>query len=167
MMKSLICFLVVVSALMVQCSRTSEHSQTAAPEPASSVNELPDMNLVTMDRQIIPARELTGKNILIFFRTECDHCQREAKAISENLDAFGDYQIYFVGTDGHEASRKFAADYGLDGKSNVHFVQTTVNEILDRIGPVSTPSLFIYSNERRLVGHLDGETPIEEILQHL
>jgi hypothetical protein len=84
-----------------------------------------------------------------------------------SLDAFHKYQLYFVSTDGHEASKKFANDYGLARKRNVHFVQTTVDEILDRLGPISTPSLYIYSEERRLVGHLDGEKPIEEILRYL
>lgn len=167
MMKSLTFFLIVVSCLMLQCNKSADRGHALAPEDATSVNELPEMNLVTMDQQVIRARELAGKNILVFFRTECDHCQREAEAISKNLDAFSEYQIYFVGTDGHEASRKFANDYALDGKDNVHFVQTSVNEILDRLGPISTPSLYIYSDERRLVRHLDGETPIQDILRYL
>ncbi|MDV3307250.1 MAG: peroxiredoxin family protein [Cyclobacteriaceae bacterium] len=166
-MKLLTCFLVVVSVLMLQCSKPADEGPSLAPEDATSVNELPEMNLVTMDQQVIRARELAGKNILVFFRPECDHCQREAEAISDNLDAFAEYQIFFVGTDGHEASQKFARDYSLDGKNNVHFVQTTVNEILDRLGPISTPSLYIYSEERRLVRHLDGEVPIEAILRSL
>jgi peroxiredoxin len=166
-MKPLTYFLIAVSAIMLQCNKSADRGHSLAPENVTAVNELPAMNLVTMDQQVVPARELSGKNILIFFRPECDHCQREAEAISKNLDAFEEYQIYFVGTDGHEASLKFAKDYSLDGKSNVHFVQTTVNEILDHLGPISTPSLYIFSEERRLVRHLDGETPIEEILRYL
>ena len=166
-MKHLIFFLIAASALMLQCAKTTDSGNAVGVEVASAVNELPEMNLVTVDKQIIHAHELTGKNILIFYRPECDHCQREAAAISENLDAFSEYQIYFVGTDGHEASQTFAKDYALVGKSNVHFVQTSVNEILDRLGPISTPSLYIYSEERRLVRHLDGETAIEEILRYL
>lgn len=167
-MKHLTFFLIAVSAVMLRCNKTTTDSGDAAGvEVASAVNELPEMNLVTMDQQVIHVHELTGKNILIFYRPECDHCQREATAIRENLDAFREYQIYFVGTDGHEASQTFAKDYDLEGKSNVHFVQTSVNEILDRLGPISTPSLYIYSEERRLVRHLDGETAIEEILRYL
>ena len=168
MIKPLTCiFLLAASALMLQCTRSAERGQVTAPEDSTPVNELPAMNFETMDQQILRARELAGKNVLIFYRTECDHCQREAEDISKNLDAFTEYQLYFVTTDGHEASRKFASDYGLDNKGNVHFVQTSVNEILDQLGPISTPSLYIYSEERRLVRHLDGETPIEEIIRHL
>jgi cytochrome oxidase Cu insertion factor (SCO1/SenC/PrrC family) len=166
-MKLHICLLFIVSGLLLQCGKSSERGHALAPEDATAVNEYPEMNFVTMDQQVIRARELAGKNILIFFRPECDHCQREAEAIGKSLDAFHKYQLYFVSTDGHEASKKFANDYGLARKRNVHFVQTTVDEILDRLGPISTPSLYIYSEERRLVGHLDGEKPIEEILRYL
>lgn len=159
--------LVILSILMLQCGKSSDGGHALAPEDATPVNELPDMNLVTMDQQVIRAKELSGKSILIFFRPECDHCQREAEAISKNLDAFSEYRLYFVSTDGHEASRKFARDYSLDRKPNVHFVQTTVKEILDHLGPISTPSLYIFSEDRRLVRHLDGEKPIEEILGYL
>jgi thiol-disulfide isomerase/thioredoxin len=152
---------------MLQCSKSSDRGHVLAPDDATSVNELPEMNLITPDQQVIRARELAGKNILIFYRPECDHCQREAEAISKNMDAFAEYQVYFVTTDGHEAAQKFADDYGLADEPNVHFVQTTVNEILDRLGPISTPSLYIYSEERKLVQHLDGEKPIEEILRYL
>ena len=116
---------------------------------------------------MVSARDLSGNTILIFFRPECDNCQREAAAISEHIEAFRDYQLYFVGTDGHEASRKFAHDYALVGNENVHFVQTDVNQILDNLGPIQTPSMYIYSGTKKLVRHLDGETPIEEILRYL
>jgi hypothetical protein len=46
-------------------------------------------------------------------------------------------------------------------------VQTDVNDILNNLGPISTPSLYIYSAEKKLIRHLDGETPIGEILRHL
>ena len=45
---------------------------------------------------------------------------------------------------------------------DVHFAQTTINDILNQIGPIETPSLFVYSPEGRLVKSFIGETPIEE-----
>ncbi|HEY4655501.1 MAG TPA: redoxin domain-containing protein [Cyclobacteriaceae bacterium] len=157
--------LVVAAFNQMQCSKTE--TRKPAGDTPEAVNELPEVRLVFENQRIISARELSGKTILIFFRTECDHCQREATAIRENLDAFREYQIYFVGTDGQAASQKFAEDYSLAGNENVHFVQTDVNDILNNLGPISTPSLYIYSAEKKLIRHLDGETPIGEILRHL
>lgn len=163
MLVKVLCPLVLV---LLQCSRpssdTTTHSETSTP-----VNELPAVRLLVENQRVISARDLTGNTILIFFRPECDHCQREAAAISDHLDAFSEYQLYFVGTDGHDASLKFAHDYSLTGRPNVHFVQTDVNEILDNLGPIQTPSMYIYSKDRKLVRHLDGEASIDEILRYL
>lgn len=161
-------FFLMASALF-QCAKPESGATVTetVSEAAAEVNDLPPMRFVTEDQHVFSAKDLSGNTILVFFRTECDHCQREAAAISENLEAFGAYQLYFVGTDGHEASRKFAEDYALAGKGNIHFVQTDVNEILDNLGPIQTPSMYIYSRDRRLVRHLDGEKPIEEIMQYL
>lgn len=151
--------------VLFQCS--GPESKTVVKEVATEVNELPTVRLVLENQHVISARNLSGNTILIFFRPECDHCQREAAAISEHLDAFSDYQLYFVGTDGHEASQKFARDYSLTGNRNIHFVQTDVNEILDNLGPIQTPSMYIYSKDKKLVRHLDGEASIDEILRYL
>jgi hypothetical protein len=112
------------------------------------------------------ARTLSGKIILIFFQPDCDHCQREAKEIRENLDSFSEYKIYFVTTDTFAATNKFSKEYNLSGIENVYFAQTSLDAILNTVGPISAPSMFIYSN-KKLVKHLDGETPIAEILKNI
>lgn len=158
--------LLPVALGLFQCSGPASNNTTQM-EVVAEVNDLPTMRLVTEKQHVVSARDLSGNTILIFFRPECDHCQREAAAISEHIDAFSEYQLYFVGTDGHEASQKFARDYSLAGNRNIHFVQTDVNEILDNLGPIQTPSMFIYSKEKKLVRHLDGEASIDEILRYL
>jgi peroxiredoxin len=131
-----------------------------------NVNDLPQMTLRAKGQAPISATSLSGKVILIFFQPDCDHCQREAKEINEHLDSFNDYKIYFVTTENFDLIDKFAKDYNLTGHVNVQFVQTTLNEILNTVGPISAPSMFIYAN-RTLIKHLDGETPIDEILKYL
>lgn len=158
-----ILFVVLLAAGQSRCTR---HEQQQANTALPVVNDLPAITLMMDDQSRISARDLSGKAILIFYRAECDHCQREAIAISEHFKAFLDYQLYFVGTDGVAAGQKFAHDYELSDKGNVHFVQTGVNEILNTVGTVSTPSIFIYS-DKKLIKHLDGETPIDEIVKYL
>lgn len=159
-------FLVSLILVFFQCSGPASNTEEQK-EVAAEVNELPAVRLVVKNQRVISARDLTGNTILIFFRPECDHCQREAEAIREHLEAFSEYQLYFIGTDGEEASLKFARDYSLTGNENIHFVQTDVNEILDNLGPIQTPSMYIYSKDRKLVRHLDGEASIDEILRYL
>lgn len=130
------------------------------------VNEYPPMLITNADGSQIRLNELNGDNILIFFQPDCDHCQREAKAISDNLEGFLKYHLYFISLDDFNLMDAFATDYSLSGKANVSFAKTTLDDILNNLGRISPPSLYIY-REGKLIKHLDGEQDIEEILKYL
>jgi len=153
---SLVFFIAVVSGVYLL---------TSSDDPASvkpSVNEYPSMQVSLMDGKQIPIRSLTGNNILIFFQTDCDHCQREAEEISENLELFSAYELYFITVGNPADINKFAEDYGLQSNPKIKFVQTTVDQILNGVGPISTPSVYIFKGGK-LVKELHGETPVAEM----
>ncbi|HEX5170785.1 MAG TPA: redoxin domain-containing protein [Cyclobacteriaceae bacterium] len=159
--------LISIFLLAVSVSACGVKDAKNPNQPAQTkTNDLPQIILTFPDHSKISAKDLEGQIILIFFQPDCDHCQREAKAISEHLNAFARYKIYFTTTEDFNAINQFANTYLLSDKTNIYFAQATLDEILNSVGPISAPSMFIYS-DRKLVKHLDGETPIEEILKHL
>lgn len=159
MKKFLLATMVVLS--LFACKKNSEQ-----PVTVKKVNDLPLMPLTIKGQPQKSAKELTGNTILIFYQPDCDHCQREAKEISDRVDQFKGYNIYFTTTENFEAINRFATDYNLADKPNVFFAQTSLDAILGTVGSISAPSLFIYQDQK-LVKHLDGETPVDEILKYL
>jgi thioredoxin-related protein len=155
----------LLSVSLTACQGSTEQKGESKVE-ADKPNDLPRIMLAIEGSSPVLARTLKGKVILVFFQPDCDHCQREAKQISENLSQFDAYKIYFTSTAPLDVMDKFAADYNLSNQDNIYFAQTSLDEILSSVGPISAPSMFIY-DEQKLVKHLDGETPIEEILKHL
>ncbi len=131
------------------------------------VNQLPDIKLVGIDGSVQYARELTGKNVLVLFNTDCDHCQREAKEIRNQIKAFESYSVWFVASDSFENLRDFAKTYDLINQLNVRFARTEVMEVINNFGAISTPSVYIYSDDRQLKKSINGETPIEDIIKYL
>lgn len=153
-------------------NRETESASTTetAPKTATAAvisSDLPMMPLTRLDGSRLMAKELKGKTVLVLFQPDCDHCQREAVQIRENLKAFEDYTIYFVSDAALPQLDQFAQAYDLAGKNNVHFAQASVNDIIHTLGPVEAPSVFVYSEEGRLVDSFIGETPIEEITSSL
>jgi cytochrome oxidase Cu insertion factor (SCO1/SenC/PrrC family) len=144
------------------CTSTDKNDSTATAQ-----NDLPTMAVTKSDGTQLDLRGLTGKTVLILFQTECDHCQREATAIQENISAFKDYSLYFITTNPLQEIEKFANEYKLAGQPNVHFCQATSINILNSFGPIDAPSLYIYSNEKTLIKKFNGETSINEILKFL
>lgn len=131
------------------------------------MNELPHMTIHLLTGDSVNARTWADKRaVLVLFQPDCDRCHREAEQIAENLDAFSDYELYFVSASLPAETEQFARDYRLAGRDNVIFGVTTVDEILENFGPIQAPSLYIYSNGK-LVQALNGEVDISVIGKYL
>jgi peroxiredoxin len=137
----------------------------ATPEPAK--NDLPDMPLVRSDGTRLTARSLSGQVILVFFLPDCDHCQREARQISNNLNYFKNYSLYFVSTAPLPEQEKFGREYNLAGQPNVSFAQASPEELYKHFGLFPTPTVYIYREGGRLVKIFRDETPVEQIIAAL
>lgn len=162
---ALVIILAAIGVYVILIVSDEEEKVTSTNEIES--NDLPAMRFATRDGVLLSGKDLPGNSILIFFQPDCDHCQREALEISENAQAFKDYTLYFITPDSFESMQQFAATYKLENLDRTVFLQTSVNEILNHLGRISAPSLYIYSKDKKLVKHLDGEKPVKEIIEHL
>jgi peroxiredoxin len=146
---------------------------TQSPAPAAEAtpgivkNDLPDMLLVRSDGTRLTARNLPGRVILFFFLPDCDHCQREARQISNNLSYFKNYSLYFVSTAPLPEQEEFVREYNLAGQPNVSFAQTSPEELYKHFGLFPTPTVYIYKEGGQLVKIFRDETPVEQIIAAL
>jgi peroxiredoxin len=138
-----------------------------AIESVPAVNEFPNMMLTLPDGSHQNARSLEGKSILILYFPDCDHCQREALEISTRLKAFENYDLWFLTTDPFSKMDKFANDYKLNDQPNVHFAQITFEDVAAQFGGIATPSVYIYSESKKLIKAINGETPVDQIIMYL
>jgi peroxiredoxin len=176
-MKKISLLVVLVITLAWVCYYLIFREQAPVPEvpsalpvastPASPAPDLPDMTITKLDNSQLRVKELTGKNILFLFQPDCDHCQRETREIKAHLPAFKAYTLYFISNYPADMLRKFSQDYELASEPNVIFATTPVEGILNTLGPLPPPSLFIYDAHGRLVKSFLGETKIEQILPSL
>lgn len=154
----------LILAIIINACKADKKSEVPKVVVA---NDLPAMSITKLDGTTVNTKTLSGKTILILFFPDCDHCQREAKAIQEHLEAFKEYNIYFIAAVPTAEVSKFSVDYNLSGKDNVHFATTTVQDILNNFGPVDAPSIYIYSAEGKRTKSFNGEVAIEEVLKSL
>jgi peroxiredoxin len=166
MMKVLL--LLIFAACLVSCEKKqAAKSETAdSVYPQQQVNQLPVMTMVDKDQNVTDANKLKGKNIIILFFPDCDHCQREATEIAERIKSFDNYTLYFLSVNPFEEISTFAVKYKLNGIQNVRFVQTTGDAIYSNFGSVPTPSIYIYDNGK-LTKKFNGETKVDEIVRYL
>lgn len=169
MVKRQITALILIGLITVlsNCGRSNSDNSKPQTEALSPVNDLPMMVVTLLDGSKLNLREVKGKAILIIFHPDCDHCQREARQIQENLMAFGKNKLYFISSDPIEEIANFAFNFALVDKPNVLFCQTSMEQILDSFGPIDTPSLYIYSGEQSLIKAFNGETEIGAVFKYV
>jgi peroxiredoxin len=159
-----------VSFLFTACSNEKEQAGEQKARNTASTNkrsELPRLPLTDLSGSRFMANSLEGKTVLVLYQPECEDCQREAAQISEHLPAFKDYEVYFVSDASLPVQAEFAKNYRLDNNDNIHFAQASVNDIINTLGPIPAPSLFIFSADGQLVKGFKGETDIQQIIRHL
>jgi hypothetical protein len=168
-MKRTIGLLLLCTVAMTACrwekkeaAKNGEAEETAA----TTKNDLPFMPIALTNGTVVNAKDFTGKNILILFQPDCDHCQHEAVDIEKQLAEFNHYKLYFVSAAPLPEIEKFAVTYKLKGKENILFGNTAAENVLNHFGPIPAPSIYIY-NEQTLKKSFEGQTDVNEIIRNL
>lgn len=144
------------------CQKEKPKEVVLNAKPTAS-NQMPAFNITQVDGQQVAFKEITGKVLIVFFNPGCDHCQRDAKLISENTDVIKDYEVYFVTPEPMDSIAKFSVDYNLYKEKNIHFGQGNVSQIINAVGPITTvPTFFVYNNQA-FVTKLEGEASLEKL----
>jgi peroxiredoxin len=163
MWKNFLVLLVIIGFGLFGCSTKLKEPE----QPQVVVNDMPTLPITLMDSTKLVIREQPGNAILIFFLTDCEHCQREAGSIKEKIEAFKNYTLYFISNEKASSIKEFSEKYQLSDLPNVKFGKTELSMIIRNFGAIPTPSMYIYSADRKLAKEFKGETSIEEIVKSL
>ena len=105
--------------------------------------------------------------LLIYFNTECEHCQYEISEISESIEQFESVQIVMISIEEPEILLSYFANSKLLNRENV-FILYDQDLRFERIfGNCPFPTIFIYDKNLELVKQFKGEVKIEAILKYL
>jgi thiol-disulfide isomerase/thioredoxin len=103
--------------------------------------------------------------VIFFFNSECDHCQEEARLISNNALRFEKTDIYFFSEEALPAIERFANEFDLV-RSPFKIGRVDYN-VIYRMGVNTNPMCFIYSPDRKLLRKYVGQVKIEAIVKYL
>lgn len=149
-------------AFAAACQKEKPKDVVLNAKPTAN-NQMPAFNITQTDGTKVAFKEVSGKVLIVFFNPSCDHCQREAKLISENKDVIKDYQVYFVTPEPMDSIAKFSVEYNLYRESNVHFGQAQGPAIINAVGQINTVPAFMVFNDQALVVRKEGELSIDQL----
>jgi peroxiredoxin len=126
----------------------------------SPAQTIPHFQFFRFDNKPFTDQDLPkGKTVFImFFDSDCDHCQHAIKSIGDNFQSFKKTSIFLISIDDQDKINHFMETYGskLKGQKNVTILQDKLQQFITKFNPVRYPSMFIYSPEKKLLDYEDN-----------
>lgn len=143
------------------CSSTKISTVDAA-------KQIPYFTFYTLDSQrfIKDSLDTERNKLFLYFNSECDHCQKQARWLSKKIDLFSHLEIIFISFEEMDAIKNFR-DIHQFYQKNITFLQDSRLTFSDKFGVGKFPSILLYTKKGKLIYKFEGETKVEEVLEFL
>ncbi len=140
-------------------------------KPYQKYPTLPAFNIRMMDSVTIfntyniPAGK---KTMIVFFSTDCKHCQALMRHLTKAMDSLENVQFYMV-TPVHSMTdlRNFYAKYHLADYKNIQLVGRDYEFFFGTFyGIKVVPDLALYDEHKKLIKLFEGDVSVSEIYQY-
>ncbi len=138
-------------------------------EVAENIKHIPEF-----DFQHINGERFTQANLkentpilFVYFNTECEFCNEEAKMIKENSEKFSSIQIVFISFEKPDLITKFATKHQLNKYDNIDFLHDSKITFATLFDVNSLPCLVLYDENQNLIEKIKGQTKAETLLKKL
>jgi peroxiredoxin len=111
--------------------------------------------------------KMNTPTLFVYFNTECEFCNEEAKMIKENIQKFKNIQLIFVSFEQPELIKVFATKHQLTSYYNIHFLCDNKVSFAATFDVSSLPCLVLYDRNQKLIEKIKGQTKTEIILKKL
>ncbi|MBA4746742.1 MAG: redoxin domain-containing protein [Muricauda sp.] len=132
-----------------------------------SISTIPDFNFKTVNGTSFTKKNLKSgtSTVFLYFNSECDFCQHEAKSIADDHHLIKNVQLVFISTEPMEQIINFSKVYALDKKASVIFVQDEAKRFTKIFQPSSIPFNLIYDKEQKLLKTQKGQLTVQGLLK--
>lgn len=169
-MRDIIKWIIIVSVLcaMAWMANASFKKVQVAKSIKEKRKKLPVFSLASLDSLSIESYSFEDTPlVLIYFNSECDHCQYEVRDIKKNIADFSKATVVFMSSEPLTKINAFADSSGLKDFPNVFFTKISSNDAFTAFGSLGIPHVFIYGSDKVLRKEFKGETSAEVILKYL
>jgi peroxiredoxin len=132
-------------------------AQISTQPPAQTIPEFKffRFNNASFTNKDLPQGEMV---FLLFFDSDCDHCQNAVKNIGDEYQSFKKIPIFLISIDDQNKINHFMETYGskLKGQKNVTMLQDKLQQFISKFNPRRYPSMFLYSSEKKLIDYEDN-----------
>ncbi|CAA9198802.1 peroxiredoxin family protein [Flavobacterium collinsii] len=138
-------------------------------EAAENIKTIPEFSYKNINGGFFTNRDIkiNTPTLFIYFNSECEYCNEEAKMIKENAEKFQNVQLIFVSFEKLELIKTFVTKHQLTSYDNIHFLCDNKVTFSATFDVKSLPCLVLYNKNQKLVEKIKGQTKTEILLKKL
>jgi len=163
--KSFFCFALFACTLLF--SSGTAFCQNKKLSYSDSAGVMPSFRFYLPDGTLFTPDSLNDKNnaVLIYIKTNCPFCEKEADMIARNTDEFQSIDFIFITRADTASIRQFSEDHKLEKNNRVKFLQDKERIYYKFYTASYTPSIHIYDRNKKLKLFTEGFLSKEELLK--
>ncbi len=163
---AIISLILLVTIVFFWLIKSTSKNLTTIKNRQELLLRLPNLSLFTKDS--VKFRIETGQPIvLIYFNSNCEHCQYEVNDVYNNIQSFDEAKVLFLSSESTAQIKAFADTNKLLKFPNVTFAKIESAHAAEIFGTLSVPHIFIYGQDGKLRKEFRGETKAEAIAKYL
>ena len=134
---------------------------------SDSAGVMPSFRFYSTDGVLFTPDSLNKQNnsVLIYMKTDCPYCEKEAEMISKNISEFKSVDFIFISRADTSSIRQFAEKYKLEKIGNVRFLRDKEKIYYKFYTASYTPSIHIYDRNKKLKSFTEGFLSKDELLK--
>ncbi len=149
------------SLSLINCKSTQNTSSEIS-------KTIPYFTFATLDGKpfVKDSFDAVRTKFIFYFNSECDHCQKQGKWLSEEIEVFKDLEMVFISYEELEPIKNYRDKYNFY-QENITFLEDTRLTFSNLFGAETFPSILIYSKKGELIKAFKGETKVSEIIEFI
>ncbi len=154
-------FIPIILLVFSNCKTTQNSSVTIA-------EEIPYFTFYTLDSERFTKENFDNKRtkLILYFNSECDHCEKQAKWLSKDIELFSELEMVFVSFEEMNAIKNYR-DLHYFNQKNITFLQDARLTFSDKFNVETFPSILIYNKKGKLIHKFEGETKVDKLLPYI
>jgi len=135
-------------------------------EVAERIQNIPAFSFKTLAGNLFTNTNLDSNKpkLFVYFNSECEFCQAEAKGIQKHLDSLKNIQLLFISFETADKIEAFAKNYKLLNKENIVFLEDKNMAFAPLFDAKGIPFMLLYGKDNKLIQKFRGVTKVEKII---
>lgn len=154
---------VLLSVVAIMCFLMIKKTINQNRNEHLHLNKLKNIDLIYIDGSFYNIED-TASSILIFYKTNCYHCQDYLRKIEEQIKSFHTTQVVFISTDNPILIKKFIDTYT---HNDFDFIHDKSNELHKELNVKVFPTTFIVRDDLEIKKRYEGAYAIQKVISAL